>query len=55
MIIYPFIFVDDCLSGNAQVTIELAFNMLDAGTIPQLPTNGYEDIMASVHHIVPRD
>src|SRR6185436_1005296 len=55
MVIYPYTFVDDCLSGNVEVTIELCFNMLDGGRIANLPPNGYENIMAGVRHIVPRN
>jgi hypothetical protein len=55
LVIYPFTFVDDCLRGDVDVTIELAFNMLDGGTIPQRPPNTYEDVMAGVRHIAPRD
>ena len=55
MAIFPFTFVNDCIAGNAEVTLELCFNMLDGGRIPRMPPNGYEDIMAGVRHIVPRD
>jgi len=37
------------------VTIELSFNMLDGGRLGQLPPNTYQDIMAGIRHIVPRD
>lgn len=55
MIIFPFTFVDDCIAGNVDVTIELSFNMLDGGRLGQLPPNTYQDIMAGIRHIVPRD
>lgn len=54
--IYPFYFVYGCLENNAPVTIALSFNMLvDGSRIPDLPANGYENVMDNVHHIVPRD
>ena len=48
-------FVDDCIAGDVDVTIELSFNMLDGGRLGQPPPNVYEDIMAGIRHIVPRD
>ncbi len=53
--IYPFHFLFGCLENNAEVTVELAFNMLVDGTrIPKLPANGFENVMDNVHHVVPR-
>jgi hypothetical protein len=54
--IYPFHFTKGCLENEASVTIELAFNMLlDGSEVPQLPANGFENVMDNVQHIVPRD
>jgi len=54
--IYPFHFIYGCLENEAPVTIELAFNMLaDGAKVPDLPPNGYENVMDNVHHVVPRD
>ena len=54
--IYPFYFVYGCLENNAPVTILLSFNLLvDGSRVPNLPANGYENVMENVHHIVPRD
>jgi hypothetical protein len=51
--IYPWEFVFDCLENETPVTILLAFNMLQAGSIPAFPPNSFEDVMEGVHHIVP--
>lgn len=54
--IYPFHFVYGCIENEAPVTILLAFNILVDGTrVPELPAGGYENVMDSVHHSVPRD
>lgn len=34
-------------------TIELAFNMLSAGTIPTFDDRAYENMMDGVHHVIP--
>ncbi len=54
--IYPFHFVYGCMENDATVTIMLSYDMLVDGTkIPSLPSNGYENVMENVHHLVPRD
>jgi len=54
MMICPFHFVFGCMANHAPVTILLSYNMLvDGSGIPQLPPNGYENVMDKVQHIVP--
>ena len=54
--VYPFHFIHGCMEKDATVTIMLAYNMLkDGNSIPPLPAHGFENIMASIRHIVPRD
>ena len=52
--IYPLLFVFACLENGADVTIQLAFELLkDRSRIPELPPGGYENVMDHVHRIVP--
>jgi hypothetical protein len=54
--IYPHDFMRACLNDkNVDVTVMLAFNMLQAGTIPKMESKSYTNVMDGVHRIVPRD
>ena len=53
-IIYPFRFVEDCLTKGVPVTVSLAFDLLkDGQKIPERPERAFEDVMKSIGHIVP--
>ncbi len=53
--IYPFNFVAECMADpTIDAAIALSFNMLTEGSIPQLPPNEYQDLLAGVQRIVPR-
>ncbi len=53
--IYPTYFMKGCLDNPAvDCTAVLAFNMLAAGSVGQLPPGGYTDLMSGVHRVVPR-
>ncbi|OVE77774.1 hypothetical protein BVX99_01755 [bacterium F16] len=54
MIIFPFSFVGACLNKQCICTLLLAFNMLlENDRICEIPPKTYENIMLSIHHIVP--
>jgi hypothetical protein len=53
--IFPTYFLKACLDSPAvDCTATLAFNMVKAGAIPPLPSNGYQNLMDGVHRIVPK-
>lgn len=53
--IYPLHFIYGCLEHDAPVTIALAWSILNDGTrVPELPANGFENVMEHVHHDAPR-
>ena len=55
LVVYPTYFIKACLDEpNADCTAMLAFNMLAAGNVGQLPAKGYENLMAGVRRIVPK-
>jgi len=51
--IFPFHYCFGCLENHVTPTVELAFNMLKAGSIPPQEVNSYINLMDGVHHIVP--
>lgn len=51
--VYPFHYVFGCIENGVYPTIELAFNMLEAGQIPQFQPREYVNLMDGVRHIVP--
>ena len=52
--IFPWYFIFGCLKNGAPVKIALAYNMYKDGSgIPELPANGYINLMDHVHHIIP--
>ena len=52
--IYPFDFVEICIQkANVDITIELSFNMLVGGEIPDGEPDNWDNLMANVRHIVP--
>ncbi len=51
--IFPFHYCFGCLENHVPPTVLLAFNMLDAGRIPQQEGRGYTNLMDGVQHIVP--
>jgi len=53
MIIFPFSFVGACINKQCICTVLLAFNMLLADRIGDIPAGSYENIMLQIHHIVP--
>jgi len=54
--IYPLDFMLGCMQdAGVDVTVMLSFNMLLAGSIPELPSRSYTNVMDVVHRIVPRD
>lgn len=54
MIIFPFSFVEACINKQCICTILLAFNMLlEDDRLGGIPAATYENIMLSIHHIVP--
>jgi len=54
MIIFPFSFTSACIEKQCICTHLLAFSMLlDNDRIGEIPPGTYENIMLSVHHIVP--
>jgi len=54
MMIYPIDYVDICLKKrDVDITVALAFNMMAEGEAPDLPPNGYVNVMAHIKHIVP--
>ena len=54
MMIYPIDFVDICLKKrDVDITVALAFNMVAEGAAPDLPPDGYVNVMAHIKHIVP--
>lgn len=56
MAIYPLDFLADCFADpEKDVTVALAFNMLEERKVPKFPAGSYTDVMAGVHRIVPRD
>lgn len=53
--VFPTYFVKACLDdASVDCTIVLAFNMLKAGSLPELPAGGFQNLMEGVHRIVPR-
>jgi hypothetical protein len=54
MIIFPFSFTAACIGKQCICTILLAFNMLlENDRIGEIAPGTYENIMLSIHHIVP--
>ena len=54
MIIFPFSFTSACIGKQCICTLLLAFNMLlENDRIGEIPPSTYENIMMSIHHIVP--
>lgn len=54
MIIFPFAFTAACIGRQCICTILLAFNMLlENDQIGEIAPGTYENIMLSIHHIVP--
>ena len=54
MIIFPFSFVGACIDKQCISTVLLAFNMLlENDRIGEIEPGTYENIMLSIHHIVP--
>ncbi len=54
MIIFPFSFAAACIEKRCICTVLLAFNMLlENDRIGEIPPATYENIMLSIHHIVP--
>jgi len=54
MIIFPLSFVAACISRQCICTVLLAFNMLlENDRIGEIEPGAYENIMLSIHHIVP--
>jgi len=53
MIIFPFSFVDACINKQCISTVLLAYNMVDEGKMNAIKPATYENIMLSIHHIVP--
>jgi hypothetical protein len=51
--VHPFEYVFGCLEEGAYPTIELAYNMLEAGQIPVFEDRAYTNLMDGVHHVVP--
>ncbi len=51
--VFPFHYCFGCLENHVYPTILLAFNMLEAGKIPQQSRNGFANLMDGVRHIVP--
>jgi hypothetical protein len=51
--IYPFDYVYGCLQAGEHPTIELAWNMLEAGQVPVFEDHAYINIMDGIRHIVP--
>jgi len=53
--VYPTYYVKGCLDNpSVDCTIVLAFNMLSAGSVPQLPEGGLQNLMAGIQRVVPR-
>ncbi len=53
--VYPIHFLIDCLEDpDVDCTVALAFNMLEAGKIGDMPPQGYFNLMEGVHRIVPK-
>jgi hypothetical protein len=53
--VFPTYFVKACLDdASVDCTIVLAFNMLKAGSLPELPAGAFLNLMDGVHRIVPR-
>jgi hypothetical protein len=50
--IYPFDYVFGCLESDVYPTILLAYNMLEAGSIPTGDARAYVNLMDGVRHIV---
>ncbi len=50
--VFPFHYCFGCLENHVYPTVLLAFNMLEAGTIPSQPANGFVNLMDGVRHIV---
>ena len=54
MIIFPLSFVGACIQKQCICTVLLAFNMLlENDRIGEITSGSYENIMLSIHHIVP--
>ena len=53
MIIFPFSFMRACLEKQCICTVSLAFNMLLENTLSGIRPNSYENIMLSIHHVIP--
>lgn len=51
--IFPFHYCYGCLENRVIPTVLLAFNMLQAGTIPPQKPRGYVNVMDGVRHIIP--
>lgn len=55
LVIFPTYFLKACLENpKMDCTAMLAFNMLRAGNLPELPPNGYESLMHGVQRIIPK-
>jgi hypothetical protein len=53
--LFPTYYVKACLDdATIDCTIVLAFNMLQAGSVPTLPAGGFENLMSGVQRIVPK-
>lgn len=53
--VYPTYFIKACLDDPyADCTAMLAFNMLEAGNVGELPAGEYENLMAGVRRIIPK-
>ena len=53
LMVFPFHYCFGCLEDNVTPTVLLAFNMLEAGKIPQQEAHSYANLMDGVQHIVP--
>lgn len=51
--VFPFYYCFGCLENDVYPKILLAFNMLEAGKIPQQPKYGFMNLMDGVQHIMP--
>lgn len=53
--VYPLDFMLACMHDTSvDVTVALSFNMLMAGSLPEMPQQSYTDFMHGVHRIIPR-
>ncbi|MDA0920901.1 MAG: hypothetical protein O2945_17660 [Planctomycetota bacterium] len=51
--IFPWHYCFGCLENSVHPTVLLAFNMLEAGKIPDQQPSGFTNLMDGVQHIVP--